>query len=255
MATQLSGGQQQRLALARALVRRPKLLLLDEPLSNLDAKLREDMRFEVRELQRRLGVTTLYVTHDQVEALSMSSRIAVMESGRIVQEGTPREIYQQPRTAFVANFVGATNFVDAVVITSALSGGVSELQTALGEQPVRAVCPSGTLSGEKVSLAVRPENIHVHVGDQPPADSPNLFRGRVQKALFVGDYLETNILVGSVTLTTRPHPTVRVRTGDTVFVAFPIELCAVLSDTRGVAAAAYGQGDDLTSPIEPSRRP
>ena len=98
MATQLSGGQQQRLALARALVREPKVLLLDEPLSNLDAKLRERMRVELRELQRRLGITTLYVTHDQIEALSMSNVIAVMSAGVTVQEGTPREIYLQPRS-------------------------------------------------------------------------------------------------------------------------------------------------------------
>ncbi len=109
MATQLSGGQQQRLALARALVREPQVLLLDEPLSNLDAKLRERMRFELRELQRRLRITTLYVTHDQIEALSMSNVIAVMNSGVIVQEGAPRDIYLQPKTKFVANFIGSTN--------------------------------------------------------------------------------------------------------------------------------------------------
>src|SRR5947207_4037003 len=108
-ATRLSGGQQQRLALARALVMEPRLLLLDEPLSNLDAKLRERMRFELRELQRRLRITTLYVTHDQIEALSMSNVIAVMNSGVIVQEGAPREIYLQPKSKFVANFIGSTN--------------------------------------------------------------------------------------------------------------------------------------------------
>src|SRR3954447_19998698 len=106
-ATQLSGGQQQRLALARAIVMRPPLLLLDEPLSNLDAKLRERMRFELKRLQQELGVTSIYVTHDQSEALALSHRIAVMKEGRIAQIGTPREIYEQPRNNFVAEFVGS----------------------------------------------------------------------------------------------------------------------------------------------------
>src|ERR687885_785728 len=131
MATQLSGGQQQRLALARALVRQPRVLLLDEPLSNLDAKLREHMRTEVRELQRALGITTLYVTHDQAEALSMSNRIAVMERGRIMQEGTPREIYQRPATRFVADFVGNANFLEATVLGRNELGGMW-LETAAG---------------------------------------------------------------------------------------------------------------------------
>ena len=114
-ATQLSGGQQQRLALARAIVRRPALLLLDEPLSNLDARLRDTMRTELRALQRRLGITTLYVTHDQTEALSMSSRIAVMENGEIVQEATPRELYGAPSNAFVAEFLGVSNSIPCTV--------------------------------------------------------------------------------------------------------------------------------------------
>src|SRR5512132_3497553 len=110
-ATKLSGGQQQRLALARALVMEPALLLLDEPLSNLDAKLRERMRFELKRLQRELGITTVYVTHDQSEALALSHSIAVMNAGRIEQLGTPREVYERPRNQFVADFIGSTNFV------------------------------------------------------------------------------------------------------------------------------------------------
>ena len=114
-ATKLSGGQQQRLALARALVMEPQLLLLDEPLSNLDAKLRDDMRFELKRLQREFNLTTVYVTHDQSEALALSHEIAVMNDGLIVQIGTPREIYEQPANRFVADFVGPTNFVDGTV--------------------------------------------------------------------------------------------------------------------------------------------
>src|SRR5437763_8311381 len=114
-ATALSGGQQQRLALARALVMEPALLLLDEPLSNLDAKLREDMRFELKRLQRELGLTCVYVTHDQTEALAMSNHAAVMRDGKVEQIGRPRDIYESPQTRFVADFIGTSNFIDGVV--------------------------------------------------------------------------------------------------------------------------------------------
>jgi iron(III) transport system ATP-binding protein len=237
MATQLSGGQQQRLALARALVRRPKLLLLDEPLSNLDAKLRERMRTEVRSLQRRLGVTALYVTHDQAEALSMSNRIAVMDGGEIVQEGAPRAIYQQPLTSFVANFVGATNFVEAEVVTAGEGG---TLRTPLGSAPVLASCPVDVPVGEKVTLAVRPENIEVHAAAERPAEgTANAFTGTVEQAMFLGDTLDLQVRVGAASLSTRAHPTVRLRPGDEITVLLRKELCAVLTDRHGVAAGAY----------------
>ena len=114
-ATKLSGGQQQRLALARAIVIEPSLLLLDEPLSNLDAKLRESLRFELKRLQRELGITSIYVTHDQIEALSLSSNIAVMRAGEVVQMGKPRDIYENPQSKFVAEFIGTSNFLDGTV--------------------------------------------------------------------------------------------------------------------------------------------
>src|SRR5690606_16897241 len=113
---QLSGGQQQRVALARAIIMEPRVLLFDEPLSNLDAKLRDQMRVEIRELQQRLGITTLYVTHDQIEAMSISDRIVVMNGGVIEQIGTPREIYARPATRFVAEFIGKANFLKAIVL-------------------------------------------------------------------------------------------------------------------------------------------
>src|SRR5919199_1557974 len=181
MATQLSGGQQQRLALARALVREPRVLLLDEPLSNLDAKLREQMRGELRDLQRRLGITTLYVTHDQVEALSMSNRIAVMATGKIVQEGSPREIYQRPTTRFVADFVGSANFLEAEVVGRGEVGGM-RLRTPAG--PLQAVCPGGVQAGEQVSLSIRPENIRLH-STEPAAT--NVLPGVVEQLMFLGE--------------------------------------------------------------------
>src|SRR5262249_52928112 len=131
LAPQLSGGQQQRTALARALVGRPRLLLLDEPLSNLDARLREAMRDELRALQRQLGITAIYVTHDQAEALSLSTRMAVMYRGRVVQEGTPAEIYQRPASRFVAAFVGASNFLEGELVGS--RNGRVRVRTRLGE--------------------------------------------------------------------------------------------------------------------------
>ncbi len=233
MATQLSGGQQQRLALARALVRRPKVLLLDEPLSNLDAKLREGLRVELRALQRRLGITTLYVTHDQVEALSMSNRIAVMAEGKIVQEGTPREIYQRPASQFVARFVGSTNLLEAEVLgTSEL--GSTWLQTPIGR--VQATCPEGVAAGDGVTLSVRPENIRVHTAEPAAA---NVFVGTVEQRLFLGEYLDCRVRVGDTLLLTRQHPTAQLRRGDQVYVELPLDLCAVLSDTHGIAASAY----------------
>lgn len=142
LAPELSGGQQQRTALARALVGRPRLLLLDEPLSNLDARLREAMRDELRSLQRQLGITAIYVTHDQVEALSLSTRIAVMYRGRIVQEGTPADIYQPPATRFVAAFVGASNFIRGELVAG--RNGMVHVHTRIGE----IVVPSD--SGERI---------------------------------------------------------------------------------------------------------
>ena len=132
-ATKLSGGQQQRLALARALVMEPQLLLLDEPLSNLDAKLRERMRFELKRLQRELRITTVYVTHDQSEALALSHEIAVMNEGRIQQIGSPRDIYERPANAFVADFVGSTNFLDGSVLGPDGGDGHYRVRTEIGD--------------------------------------------------------------------------------------------------------------------------
>jgi len=228
MATQLSGGQQQRLALARALVRRPKLLLLDEPLSNLDAKLREQMRAEVRDLQRRLGITTLYVTHDQIEALSMSDRIGVMSSGKIVQQGTARDIYQRPTSRFVADFVGSANFLEAEVLSRSERGMVG-LQSLGGQ--LRATGPPGVEPGERVTVTIRPENVRLHTSGYAAV---NVFPGVVEEVVFLGEYLDCRVRVGGMLVLTRQHPMVGVRRGDQVFVELPIELCTVLTDRQGV---------------------
>jgi iron(III) transport system ATP-binding protein len=237
-ATKLSGGQQQRLALARALVRQPSLLLLDEPLSNLDAALRERMRAEIRSLQRRLGITTLYVTHDQAEALSMSNRIGVMSGGRILQEGKPREIYQQPASPFVARFVGTSNFIEASV---AEPGSPSSLKTGLGDAPLIAHCPEGAGAGEEVTVAVRLANVGLDrrlPGDSAPEE--NAFAGVVEQVTFLGDDLEAMIRVGSISLAVRRHASLACRKGDEVWVTLPPALCVVISDEYGVSSAAYG---------------
>jgi iron(III) transport system ATP-binding protein len=182
---QLSGGQQQRVALARAIVFDPRLLLLDEPLSNLDAKLREYMRVEIRDLQRRLGVTTLYVTHDQHEALALSDLVAVMNEGRIVQLGSPQDIYERPATRFVADFVGWTNFLPGVVRdarTVEVSGRL--LQCAV---------PAAVGPGTAVHVAVRPEDVQV-LGDGARTGD-NVLAARVKSALYAGKHALCELVV------------------------------------------------------------
>jgi iron(III) transport system ATP-binding protein len=247
MATQLSGGQQQRLALARALVRRPRLLLLDEPLSNLDAKLREELRTELRNLQRRLGITTLYVTHDQVEALSMSNTIAVMSEGKIVQESGPRTIYQQPTSRFVANFVGGTNFIEATVREVTADG--SHLQAPFGV--VIAACPEGVARDEPVTLAIRPENIRLHTVNP---GGRNVYEGSVESVTFLGEFLDCRVRIGPTLLFTREHPTSTLRRNDQVWVELPVELCAVLTEEHGVSSAGSlgEESDDAYEPVAAS---
>src|SRR5262249_30250754 len=153
---QLSGGQQQRLAFARGLVREPKILLLDEPLSNLDAKLREQMRVELKRLQKNLGITTVYVTHDQSEALAMSDEIAVFSAGKIVQRGTPQDIYRRPANQFVADFVGSANFLNGVVREVSGTEGSGAVETTHGI--FRCTFTRGVVFGQKVLVAARPED-------------------------------------------------------------------------------------------------
>ena len=221
----LSGGQQQRLALARALVKEPRVLLLDEPLSNLDAKLREETRFELRQLVKRLKITTLYVTHDQLEALTMSDVVTVMDQGGIVQSGTPMEIYQAPRERFVANFVGLTNFIEARV-QSAGSGpaGLGEVETASGK--LRCVLPDGVAPGENVLLMVRPEDINVV--SEADGQQENVLHGKVEAVIFMGDSLECQLSIGNQRVRTRLHPSSLLRQGEQVTLHLPPERCRAL---------------------------
>jgi putative spermidine/putrescine transport system ATP-binding protein len=181
---QLSGGQQQRVALARATVFQPRLLLLDEPFGALDRKLREQMQIEVRHLQRRLGLTTLFITHDQEEALVMSDRIVVMDKGRVLQVGPPSEIYEAPANPFVADFVGESNIFAGVVETS----GGSALRVRLEQGPVIEVAGRADLAvhpGERVRVMVRPERF-VDLATEPNSRYVNRIDGRVTDSAYIG---------------------------------------------------------------------
>jgi ABC-type Fe3+/spermidine/putrescine transport system ATPase subunit len=186
---QLSGGQQQRVALARALVLNPDILLLDEPLSNLDAKIRIQVRAEIRRLQQELRITTIYVTHDQEEALSLSDRVAVMRDGHVLQVGPPKELYERPRTRFVADFVGTNNLVAGEVQGDGGRSGDLVVSTALG--PLRAVA-SGAVSGRCV-LAVRPENVALGA----TAGDGNRVDGRVSFVSYLGNTLRYDVQTAS----------------------------------------------------------
>jgi putative spermidine/putrescine transport system ATP-binding protein len=190
---QLSGGQQQRVALARAIVIEPAVLLCDEPLGALDKKLRQAMQFELKQLQRTLGVTLVYVTHDQEEALTMSDRIAVMHRGRIVQVGTPLEIYNRPATRFVSDFIGDCNLIEAAA--ERLAGGRAELRTKDGVA-LRVAAPAGGLApGQPVTLAVRPERVRLLADGEPAPD--NWLAGTIDSVNFQGDSILYRVACGA----------------------------------------------------------
>ena len=185
---QLSGGQQQRIALARAIVYHPQVLLMDEPLSALDKNLREEMQIEIKHLQRELGITVVFVTHDQTEALTMADRVTVLKSGRLQQIGTPRALYEAPETAFVAGFIGETNFWPGTVRASAAAG--SHVAVALqGAGTVLATATSALPAGAKVRLAVRPERVRLS------AAGGEGLAATVQEAIYAGT--TTTLLLGT----------------------------------------------------------
>jgi len=219
---QMSGGQQQRVALARALAIRPRVLLLDEPLSALDAKIRVRLRSEIRSIQRTLGITTVYVTHDQEEALSISDRIVVMKDGRIEQIGTPFEIYNRPATGFVAAFIGSSNALQATV----LDPGQGTLD--VNGQVIRTSQPVSAAAGQPVRLTIRPEAISLQNG----SESNNHLRGTLENVVFLGSIVRLVIKCGGVELITdvfnNPHLALP-EAGSEVMIGFAPEACVLLS--------------------------
>jgi iron(III) transport system ATP-binding protein len=210
---QLSGGQQQRVALARALVMEPQVLLLDEPLSNLDAKLREDMRFEIVELQRRLNITVVYVTHDQAEAMSMSDRIVVMHDGRALQVGLPRHVYESPVNEFVAGFIGLANFIPCTVLESGGHTVRVRLEDDIPDHVIDCRASSGELD-DKPMVVVRPENLQLlpYQGSGPG--------GIVLRQTYLGDRTDYLVQLGNVQLRAQTESHLDFEQGSRVSVVF-----------------------------------
>lgn len=222
---QLSGGQQQRVALARALAMQPQLLLLDEPLSALDAKIRLSLRQEIRTIQRKLNITTIYVTHDQEEAMSLSDRIVVMNRGRVEQIGNPFEVYNFPKTGFVASFVGTLNVLPAQVVDPATG------RVQVDGQEIGLATPlSGSTPGQYVSIAVRPEIIALNGAYRAGA---NQLHGSVEEITFLGAIVRVRVRLGKnalhFDLFNNPHLAPPAH-GDQVKLSFPTEACLVLSE-------------------------
>ncbi len=219
---QLSGGQQQRVALARALVVEPKVLLLDEPLSNLDAKLRIEMREEIKALQKKLGITTVYVTHDQLEALSMSDRIAVMDKGKVLQVDTPTNLYFKPNSLFVASFLGRSNVlhgkISKTISDNLVEVHVEELNTYL------KLYTHTRLESGKVYLIIRPESFQLAEKDT----GENVIKVQVDDTMFLGDKLEIRALAGSTKLTIYLPNTLNIQKGQILNVYIPSDKMVAL---------------------------
>ncbi len=225
---QMSGGQQQRVALARALVRNPKVLLLDEPLSNLDAKLRERMRFEIKSLVRRMNMTSVYVTHDQAEAMVISDRIAVMDTGNIVQVGVPEEIYKKPANRFVADFIGTTNFIPGEIAEVPKGKELVYIQTEFGEKMLCRVFDSATVvPKQKVYISIRPEDVEVFA--EPPDGRDNLFKGIIMHRAYLGNFLNFFVNVDSTMIRVQVAYDMRQKEGEELYLFLDPGKCIALS--------------------------
>lgn len=222
--SELSGGQQQRVALARAIVNKPRVLLFDEPLSNLDAKLRETMRVEIRRIQQTFGITSVYVTHDQAEAMTVSDRIVVMEKGLVMQVGAPFEIYSRPKSRFVADFIGKVNLFP---VTVAACGGEPLVRDALGREFAAGSVDPDLTAGDEAFLALRPESLRLGAASGKPFGE-----GRVTKAVYLGSVIEYEIDAGYerplLALSYDPVDGEFYRMGDRVAFSFPRRAAHVL---------------------------
>jgi iron(III) transport system ATP-binding protein len=215
--TLLSGGQQQRVALARALVFEPMILLLDEPLSNLDAKLRAQMRIELKALQKRIGVTTIYVTHDQEEALVLSDRIAVMNAGKIEQLASPSEVYAKPRTKFVVDFIGKVNYLPCTI--AEVSGDRCVVRiTDTAEATIACRLKEGMKKGDSVIASIRPQDITVR--KDATISGGNVLTCRVETAAYYGDRMEYHLMMGRQTIIVSSSLSQRLAPGDTAFLDY-----------------------------------
>ncbi len=230
MPNQMSGGQQQRVSLARALVVEPKVLLFDEPLSNLDAKLREEMRFEIRDLQRRLNITSIYVTHDQEEALALSDRIAIMNRGKLAQLGTPEEIYELPRSKFVADFIGLANFLPAHV--RALED--NRARVTVGDKELTVTSMPTAAPGQPALIFIRPSDVQIVNGDASATNEAavqNVLRGQIIKATYLGEKFDYRVRIGeSAELRVQTRGARRYQDGEAVQLFLPPEHARLIGE-------------------------
>jgi iron(III) transport system ATP-binding protein len=225
--SQLSGGQQQRVALARSLVVEPSILLLDEPLSNLDAKLRERMRWELKDLQRRTGITFVYVTHDQSEAMALSDRIAVMHQGEIMQLGAPREVYAHPANKTVADFMGLINLVPGRILKLA---GEDSVVAVGGRHPIRLALPPGAVEGQAVQVAVRPENLRLSAPAGAITEALGSVPGKVAEVTFLGNLIDCHVTLDDGTrVRVQVDPDQTLEVGQRVSVRFDSQASSVFT--------------------------